>query len=136
MDLTNCPRCCEPTFDLALTRSGLCNACHAAYLGGKVDNFHEWGMLTDEQHKRWTALLADDERVLDHSADRRPIRPGAVLWDYDLRPCTVLAVSSIDNDHRSPMGAVIWWKTTTGMFDGSRLAYRHPGTGLPAPEAA
>jgi hypothetical protein len=136
MNLTSCPRCCEATFDLHLTRSGFCNACHVGYLGGKVNDFYAWDMLTVAQRDKWRDLLADDERVLDHSADRRPIRPGATFWDYDLRPTTVLAVGSLDNDHRSPMGAVIWWRTTTGLFDGSRLAHVHPSTRMTVAEAA
>lgn len=128
MNLTSCPRCCEATFDLHLTRSGFCNGCHSDYLTNSIERLHSAGMLTDEQRTRWLGLIADDGKVMDHTADARPIKPGAVFWDYDLNPTTVLSISHIEGDHRTPRGATIWWKTTTGLFDGSRMAARHPST--------
>jgi hypothetical protein len=135
MDLTDCPRCGDATFDLSRTSSGLCAGCHGLVLRKKVDDLLEWRMLSTSQHATWAGLIGDTEKVLAHSADRRPVKPGAEFWDYDLRPCTVLSVSHIEQDHREVSGATVWWKTTTGLFDGSRLAYLHPSTRMTVAEA-
>jgi hypothetical protein len=57
------------------------------------------------------------------SIDGVEVKIGMAFWDYDLRRCTVLEELSYN-----PYEGVIWFQTTTGMFDGLRLWRRHPTT--------
>jgi hypothetical protein len=84
------------------------------------------GLISASQRDRLMDTLADTTKAT--TADRHPIRIGDEVWDYDLRPCRIVSISTVSLDHREVNGAAIWWRTTTGMFDGTRLAWRHPST--------
>jgi hypothetical protein len=83
------------------------------------------------------AWLALNERVSAAKGDRQAtanliaelavrtidgvlVRHGMTVTDYDLRQCTVTGVNHVTID------GVVWFETTTGMFDGQRLWARKP----------
>jgi hypothetical protein len=76
------------------------------------------------------------------TADGHEITVGLRVWDYDLRPGTVTEVDySIQGTPDGPLGLVAWHMVTAddgvskGMFDGSRMAVRHPFDGSAVPPA-
>jgi hypothetical protein len=128
VNLEPCPRCKQAAFDLNLTDHGLCQTCDVRltedrhYAVASIDRMLDTGLLTANQGQslidrvmgRKDSLTADGQRILI----------GNRYIDYDLRPTVVTGVNSISLDHREKDGAAIWWRTTTGMFDGTRLAHR------------
>lgn len=67
----------------------------------------------------------------DTTADGEGFTYGARLWDSELEPVTVLYPKDVQPGYVRgvPSGpVVIWWETTNGMADGSRLALKHPVT--------
>lgn len=91
-------------------------------------------------------VLAGHDRCLPtiggrRTADGIPVRVGLRVWDYDLRPGTVVVVDAhFDGTPDGPLGIVAWHDVradngSIGMFDGSRMSTRHPVTGFMPPEA-
>jgi hypothetical protein len=130
MNLSTCPRCTGPAFDLALTAYGLCNTCEhlvesdRASARTKVHNLCEWEMISPSQRDRLIDAIDDPTKV--RTADHKPIIIGNTYWDYDLNTTVVTGITDVSLDHRETDGAAIWWRTTTGMFDRTRLAQRRP----------
>jgi hypothetical protein len=69
-----------------------------------------------------------------------PVTEGLRVWDYNLRPGTVVQVDySFEGTPDGPLGIVSWHLVETdyggtGMFDGTRLWTRHPiGNEAPPP---
>lgn len=66
------------------------------------------------------------------TADGHDIVVGGTYWSNNLRRATVTGVAFTEDEERFgvPTGrTVTWFNTTDGLFDGSRLARRHPSTG-------
>jgi hypothetical protein len=57
------------------------------------------------------------------------VTEGLRVWDYNLRPATVTGIQHVD-----AATGITWFKTDTGMFDGSRMWVHHPSDGR-VPEA-
>ena len=129
MNLTPCHRCKEAAFDLHLTAYGLCEGCEKRLADDlslarqRTYNLCEWELIAAGQRDRLLEVLDDPTKAT--TADRHPIKFGETLWDYDLNPCIVVGIADVSLDQRETNGAAIWWRTTTGMFDGTRLAYRN-----------
>ena len=71
----------------------------------------------------------------DTTIDGVPVTLGMRVWDYDLRPVTVVEV-----EHLDPHTGAWWYRCqrTAGqgpghMFDAKRMWHRHPSTGRTAP---
>jgi hypothetical protein len=64
------------------------------------------------------AVNSTNERTLDGVL----IRHGMTAFDYNLDECRVTGVQSMS-------GGTVWFETTTGMFDGTRLWARMPRSG-------
>lgn len=62
--------------------------------------------------------------------DGYPVVPGMWVWDYNLR------LSQVTSEQPSEDHGVWWFRTTGGMFDGSRMWRRHPTTHIEAQEGA
>ena len=75
---------------------------------------HVWG----EDPNRWWCLGTDPVAAVNahrqYTLDGVLIQYGMTLVDYDLNECKVIGVQSMSH-------GTIWFKTTTGMFDASRL---------------
>jgi hypothetical protein len=69
----------------------------------------------------------------DRTADGHVIEIGGAYWNNNL---TRVKVTGVSHDETWDSGRVVRWYTTEGIdppyrrtiFDGSRLAKRHPGT--------
>jgi hypothetical protein len=130
MNLTPCPRCGDAAFDLSLTDHGLCQACDVRlaedrkYAVDGIARMLDYGLLTSKQGD---SLI---DKVMGRSdsltADQQRIIIGNRYIDYDLRPTVVIGVQDVSLDSRERDGAAIWWRTTTGMFDGTRLVVKVP----------
>lgn len=59
-----------------------------------------------------------------------PVEIGKAYWDYNLQVSIVLGVMGT-YDH-----GTVWYDTTGGMFDATRLAVRNPYDGKPAVPSA
>ena len=130
MNLTPCPRCNEAAFDLHLTVRGFCDSCDVRvaedrkYAVASIDRMMDDGLLTAQQGQslidkvmgRADSLTADGQRIVI----------GGSYIDYDLKPTVVTGVHPVSLDAREKDGAAIWWRTTTGMFDGTRLVVKVP----------
>lgn len=130
MNLTPCPRCREAAFDLPLTAFGLCAACEPLLEDDrqrarrKAYDLCEYGLISPSQRDRLCDVIDDPSKA--RTADRKPIIVGNSYIDYDLRPTVVTGIQDVSLDGRETDGAAIWWRTSTGMFDGTRLAARMP----------
>jgi hypothetical protein len=89
----------------------------------RVTNYVEWGFITDAQAVKAVARFFNDRDALGNK-----IEVGGKFWNNDLKVVTILPDFRAENDHRSPDGVAIWWATSGGSFDGSRLARVHPST--------
>jgi len=121
-----CSRCNEN----ASFPGSFCGPCDAA-IGREreeairsVTRMLDGGLLTARQVASLIDTLSGRTNAL--TADRKPIIMGGRYLDYDLRPTVVTGISTVSLDARERDGAAIWWRTTTGMFDGTRLALRMP----------
>jgi hypothetical protein len=70
----------------------------------------------------------------DTTIDGVPVTLGMRVWDYDLRPVTVVEV-----EHLDPHSGAWWYRCqrTAGQgpghqFDAKRMWFRHPSTGVTA----
>ncbi len=81
---------------------------------------HTW---TSETNQWWcvgTDPVAAVNSFNERTIDGEIIRHGMTVFDYNLDECQVIGVQSISH-------GTVWFTTTTGMFDGSRLWAREPG---------
>lgn len=130
MNLTPCPRCNDAAFDLNLTDHGLCANCDVRLAEDRdravtgITRMLDHGMLTALQGQSLIDKVMG--RADSLTADRQRILIGNRYIDYDLRPTIVIGVQDVSLDSRERDGAAIWWRTTTGMFDGTRLVVKVP----------
>jgi hypothetical protein len=130
MNLTPCPRCGDAAFDLNLTDHGLCQSCDVRLTEDRehavtgITRMLDHGMLTAQQGQSLIDKVMG--RADSFTADRQRILIGNRYIDYDLRPTVVIGVQDVSLDSREADGAAIWWRTTTGMFDGTRLVVKVP----------
>jgi hypothetical protein len=130
MNLTPCPRCEGAAFDLHLTVRGFCDSCDDLVRDDReravtsITRLLDSGFITAAQGQSLVNKVMG--RVPALTADRERIVIGNRYIDYDLRPTVVTGISTVSLDARERDGAAIWWSTTTGMFDGTRLATRKP----------
>jgi len=129
MNFSTCPRCkAGDVFDLEYTEHGLCQKCDVLLADDrtaarrKVANLFDWGMIDADQRDR--LMLKIDFPANARTADGKAIIVGNTYWDYDLQQTVVTGIMDVSLDGRERDGAAIWWRTTTGMFDGTRLAHR------------
>lgn len=94
------------------------------YASRSVTRMVDGGLITAEQGQRLINRIMGRTESL--TADRKPITIGGSYIDYDLRPTVVTGIATISLDPRERDGASIWWRTTTGMFDGTRLCVTVP----------
>lgn len=115
------------------------NGPTVARLMSRLPNTNDTGELwTDDTGELWRVKAILDGVNDDTTADNEDFTYGARLWDNDLVPVTVLYPIDLQPGYvlGVPSGpVVIWWATTNGMADGSRLALRHPRTRQCAPDA-
>jgi hypothetical protein len=94
-----------------------------------LDAYRGGTMIPAQELDRVAAIL--DGTAPDHDATGVPFGPGSRLWSSNLRPCTVLYPADVQPDafHGRASGRlVIWWETTDGLADSTRLITRHPST--------
>jgi len=77
-----------------------------------------WGEAV-QPIREWLATYGWPEAK---TIDGVEVTKGLAVWDYNLNPCTVVGVQSVSH-------GVTWFKTSTGMFDGSRMWVHHPSDG-------
>jgi hypothetical protein len=97
---------------------------------------HYAGTVSPEEIERVRRIL--DGEAPDHDAAGAVFGYGSRMWSSNLRPCTVLYPADVQQDafHGHASGRlVIWWETTDGLADWTRLAERHPSTRAYAPPA-
>jgi hypothetical protein len=82
-----------------------------------------WGQAV-EPIREWLATYGWPEAK---TIDGVEVTKGLRVWDYNLDPATVTGVQSVSH-------GITWFKTDTGMFDGSRMWVHHPSDGR-VPEA-
>jgi hypothetical protein len=129
VNISTCPRCkAGDVFDLERTEHGLCQNCEVrlaeerTYAVATIVRMRDDGLISAGQAADLIDKVTD--QADSFTADRERIVIGGAYFDYDLQPTIVTGISSVSLDHRERDGAAIWWRTTTGMFDGTRLAAR------------
>ena len=123
--------------DQPLDRDGSCLVCGDARRPvarsgpSVVDLMARLAGTFADPHERDRVNAILDGICDDITADNEGFTYGARLWDSDLKEVTVLYPKDVQPGYVKgvPSGpVVIWWETTNGMADGSRLALKHPVT--------
>lgn len=108
----------------------------AARASRYLDHYRGGEMIPAAEIERVRRIL--DGEAPDHDAAGVPFGYGSRLWSSNLRPCTVLYPADVQPDafHGRASGRlVVWWETSDGLADSTRLAHRHPSTRAYAPDA-
>jgi hypothetical protein len=107
---------------------------YAARVARTLDRWEGGESIPAQEIARVRAIVDGTEP--DHDASGHPFGIGSRLWSSNLRPCTVLYPLDVEADafHGRASGRLtLWWETTDGMADWSRLATYHPFTREHAP---